>query len=428
MRGRHDRHARSTSTSSAARPAPGSRRTSNPAARGQDRARPPATTKTRDEIAEARVLQRRLFDAGYAGISFPAEYGGRGLTAAHERAFREEAAGYVTPDLGVAGSVTYRADRPLDPGPRLAGVPRAAHPEDPLGRGDLVPVLLRARGRLGPRRHPHPGHARRRPLDPQRLQDLEQRRLLRRLGDVPGPHRLGRPQAPRPDVVRRARPTPRASRSARSRRSTATPSSARSSSTTSIVTDDDVIGEVNRGWSVTQTMLVYERGAGESSVSTLEPRAAGARSRRPGPARRPHRRSRSCARPSPGPTSTTTPSSTSAAGSPSACGPSADTRSGRRRLQQAGRRHVHARSGPAWRSRSAAARRWRGRRTTTTRSSRRSTTSTAASISIAAGTNEMQRNGIGERVLGPAPRAELRHDQAVQRGAEGSRNWSGRVG
>ena len=27
-----------------------------------------------------------------------------------------------------------------------------------------------------------------------------------------------------------------------------------------IVTDADVIGEVNRGWTVTQTMLVYERG------------------------------------------------------------------------------------------------------------------------------------------------------------------------
>src|SRR3954451_21492583 len=63
-------------------------------------------TKTGDEIAEARALQRRLYDGGYAGITFPTEYGGRGLTAAHERAFREEAAGYVTPDLGVAGNVT----------------------------------------------------------------------------------------------------------------------------------------------------------------------------------------------------------------------------------------------------------------------------------------------------------------------------------
>jgi alkylation response protein AidB-like acyl-CoA dehydrogenase len=63
--------------------------------------------KTDEDIVEARVLQRRLFDAGYAGISYPVECGGRGLTVAHERAFREEAAGYVTPDLGVAGNVTY---------------------------------------------------------------------------------------------------------------------------------------------------------------------------------------------------------------------------------------------------------------------------------------------------------------------------------
>jgi alkylation response protein AidB-like acyl-CoA dehydrogenase len=31
-----------------------------------------------------------------------------------------------------------------------------------------------------------------------------------------------------------------------------------------VVTDADIIGEVNRGWSVAQTMLVYERGAGGS--------------------------------------------------------------------------------------------------------------------------------------------------------------------
>ena len=45
--------------------------------------------KTPEEIAESRVLQRTLFDAGYAGISFPKEYGGRGLSPAHERVFRE---------------------------------------------------------------------------------------------------------------------------------------------------------------------------------------------------------------------------------------------------------------------------------------------------------------------------------------------------
>ena len=39
-----------------------------------------------------------------------------------------------------------------------------------------------------------------------------------------------------------------------------------------VVTDDDLIGEVNHGWSVAQTMLVYERGAGESGAQRVEPR------------------------------------------------------------------------------------------------------------------------------------------------------------
>src|SRR5690606_17836534 len=38
------------------------------------------------------------------------------------------------------------------------------------------------------------------------------------------------------------------------------------------VTDGDIIGEVNRGWAVTQTMLVYERGAGEGNAASAEPR------------------------------------------------------------------------------------------------------------------------------------------------------------
>jgi alkylation response protein AidB-like acyl-CoA dehydrogenase len=60
-----------------------------------------------EEIAAARVLQRTLFDAGFAGISYPKAYGGRGLSPAHERVFKEEAQGYVTPDFGGAGAVTF---------------------------------------------------------------------------------------------------------------------------------------------------------------------------------------------------------------------------------------------------------------------------------------------------------------------------------
>ncbi|MCE2392882.1 MAG: acyl-CoA dehydrogenase family protein, partial [Proteobacteria bacterium] len=44
-----------------------------------------------------RELQRRLFDGGLAGICFPVEYGGLGLSPAHQRAFDEEAEGYQMP-------------------------------------------------------------------------------------------------------------------------------------------------------------------------------------------------------------------------------------------------------------------------------------------------------------------------------------------
>lgn len=47
--------------------------------------------------AEARRLQAMLYDAGYAGFTFPVEYGGQGLTLDHERVFLEEAAGYTVP-------------------------------------------------------------------------------------------------------------------------------------------------------------------------------------------------------------------------------------------------------------------------------------------------------------------------------------------
>ena len=64
---------------------------------------------TPEDIDRARVLQRVLFDGGFAGISFPLGYGGRGLSTLHERAFRQEALAYLTPDFGVAGLVTFGA-------------------------------------------------------------------------------------------------------------------------------------------------------------------------------------------------------------------------------------------------------------------------------------------------------------------------------
>ncbi|WP_407661459.1 acyl-CoA dehydrogenase family protein [Frankia nepalensis] len=60
-----------------------------------------ATHPTDDEVlaraATCRQLQRRLFDGGFAGICVPREYGGQGLTPAHQAAFNREIKGYDYP-------------------------------------------------------------------------------------------------------------------------------------------------------------------------------------------------------------------------------------------------------------------------------------------------------------------------------------------
>lgn len=48
-------------------------------------------------VARDREVQRMLFDAGLAGICVPREYGGQGLTPAHQQVLNEEIAGYEFP-------------------------------------------------------------------------------------------------------------------------------------------------------------------------------------------------------------------------------------------------------------------------------------------------------------------------------------------
>jgi alkylation response protein AidB-like acyl-CoA dehydrogenase len=48
-------------------------------------------------VGRDRALQRKLYDGGFAGICFPREYGGLGLTPEHQRAFNEELAGHEYP-------------------------------------------------------------------------------------------------------------------------------------------------------------------------------------------------------------------------------------------------------------------------------------------------------------------------------------------
>ena len=57
-------------------------------------------------VDEARRWQRRLFDAGFAGIAWPSEHGGRGLTPEHSAAWIEACAvAGVPPFLNMVGHV-----------------------------------------------------------------------------------------------------------------------------------------------------------------------------------------------------------------------------------------------------------------------------------------------------------------------------------
>jgi alkylation response protein AidB-like acyl-CoA dehydrogenase len=49
------------------------------------------------EVAREREVQRMMFDAGLAGICIPTEYGGQGLTPAHQAVLNEELRGYEFP-------------------------------------------------------------------------------------------------------------------------------------------------------------------------------------------------------------------------------------------------------------------------------------------------------------------------------------------
>jgi alkylation response protein AidB-like acyl-CoA dehydrogenase len=69
--------------------------------------RHPGDYYTPEVMAANRALQRRLFEGGFAGITWPTAYGGQGLPGPYEWAFLDEAAGYVTPDFGALTETTF---------------------------------------------------------------------------------------------------------------------------------------------------------------------------------------------------------------------------------------------------------------------------------------------------------------------------------
>jgi alkylation response protein AidB-like acyl-CoA dehydrogenase len=57
-------------------------------------------------VKQAQEFQAGLFEAGFAGITWPVQYGGQGLTILHQIAFDEEAAGFDLP-TGTTFAVTF---------------------------------------------------------------------------------------------------------------------------------------------------------------------------------------------------------------------------------------------------------------------------------------------------------------------------------
>ncbi|HJR45181.1 MAG TPA: acyl-CoA dehydrogenase [Actinomycetota bacterium] len=66
------------------------------------RDRGPAPGRTEEEVS--REWSKKLYDAGYAGLTWPKEFGGRGAPYTHQAIFLEESARAETPDhIGVIG-------------------------------------------------------------------------------------------------------------------------------------------------------------------------------------------------------------------------------------------------------------------------------------------------------------------------------------
>jgi alkylation response protein AidB-like acyl-CoA dehydrogenase len=57
----------------------------------------------RQEVAEGKAWKQKEFDAGFGWISGPAEYGGRGLPGAYDRAYRELVGQYAVPSQSPFG-------------------------------------------------------------------------------------------------------------------------------------------------------------------------------------------------------------------------------------------------------------------------------------------------------------------------------------
>jgi alkylation response protein AidB-like acyl-CoA dehydrogenase len=114
----------------------------------------------REDFAARRewdtAWQRRLFDAGYAGINWPKEFGGRGATPAEHLIFLEETAHAHAPDVGMnfvgllhAGPTLIAEASPEQKGYHLPAILKGEHVwaqlfSEPNAGSDLASLRTRA--------------------------------------------------------------------------------------------------------------------------------------------------------------------------------------------------------------------------------------------------------------------------------------------
>jgi alkylation response protein AidB-like acyl-CoA dehydrogenase len=215
-------------------------------------------------MAAHRALQRKVYEAGYSGIAWPVEYGGQGLPPEYELAFEEEAADFVLPAYALH-SGTFGCNVPtmlVHAQPEFLRwfVPQVLRGEistckffsEPSGGSDLAGVRTRAvrdgdtwilNGQKIWSTHAH----------------LANWGFCLARTDYDKPKHRG--------LTWFAFPTNLPGVTIRQiRRVDETAEFCQDFFDDVVVPDLYRIGEVNDGWAVTQTMLVYERGAGHGPV------------------------------------------------------------------------------------------------------------------------------------------------------------------
>nr|WP_269329839.1 acyl-CoA dehydrogenase family protein [Kineosporia babensis] len=116
---------------------------------------PKASTEGEFDWDRGRQLQRQLYEGGFAGLCYPREYGGQGLTPQHQRVFNEEALDYEMPVRLNFPTLTICGPTLLDTGSeeqKKEFLPAAIAGEllfcqflsEPSGGSDLAGVLTRA--------------------------------------------------------------------------------------------------------------------------------------------------------------------------------------------------------------------------------------------------------------------------------------------